>query len=162
MTSCSAASTAVPALMCVPAGQSDLAGGTGPTERCRCSALIPNPCTPFFSSTQGGCCSYGLKLFHALFFSSVVFVCLFFQGKQCIVYETLLHSRSLQSTQGSRSHPGSGIWPCQKHEGQGFSRVCMCHTRATQTHNVPVVTSVCRASVGPRASPSHCLLLHKG
>lgn len=168
MTSCSAASNVVPpqlctgALMFVPVSQSDLAGGTGPTEQFRCSALIPNPCTLFFSSTSphsGGCCNYGLKLFNALFFFlSVVLICLFFpfllfclvlfvyfQAKQFIVYVTPLLNRSLQTKQGSRSHPGSGMWPFQKHEGQGSSHVCTCCTQATQTHSVPVVTSVCRA-----------------
>lgn len=145
--------------MFVPVSQSDLAGGTGPTEQFRCSALIPNPCTLLFPAhplTQGD--AYGLKLFNALlFFFSVVLIwffflflsCLvlfvYFQGKQFIVYVTPLLSRSLQTKQGSRSHPGSGMCPFQKHEGQGFSHVCMCYTQATQTHSVPVVTSVCRA-----------------
>lgn len=74
--------------MRVPVSQSDLAGGTGPTERFRCSALIPNPCTSFFSSTSphaGGCCSYGLKLFHALFFYSVVFWGFFLFAFFCLV-----------------------------------------------------------------------------
>lgn len=90
-------------------------------------------------------CGFLGVFFVCSFLFGLVVLVFYFQGKQCIVYVTPLHSRSLQTTQGSRSHPGSGIWPCREHEGQCSSHVCMCHTWATQTRSVPVVTSVCRA-----------------
>lgn len=95
VTSCSAASNVVPpqlctgALMFVPVSQSDLAGGTGPTEQFRCSALIPNPCTLFFSSTSphsGGCCNYGLKLFNAFFFFSLLFWFVYFFSLSFVLF----------------------------------------------------------------------------
>lgn len=62
-------------------------------------------------------CGFLGGFFVCFFLFGLVVLVFYFQGKQCIVSVTPLHSRSLQTTQGSRSHPGSGIWPCQEHEG---------------------------------------------
>lgn len=46
----------------------------------------PKSLHPVCFQHPGRCCSYGLKLFHALFFSSVLFVCLFIFLRETVLF----------------------------------------------------------------------------